>query len=235
MTEDNRQHSSARSRPLKALVRDVVDGIRQLLYKKPFRISLPPVSARPPGAWKTTRRKLSEAVDRPPAGTRGSVDSEERRTFYRLIAQTATGLWRVRRRTLPEGAVERPDEMRQVRRHVEATWDILTQGMVEIRDHIGEKYVTGMALKVVAFQPTPGVQRETIVETIRPSIFYKDTLIQRGQVIVATPLSRPAEAGTDGGAHRNPAPAPPDEQRDRAASRANEKPAHEGKGDLKGS
>ena len=44
-----------------------------------------------------------------------------------------------------------------------------------------------MSLKVLAFQPTPGLTRERIVETIKPTIYFADQTLQMGEVIVATP------------------------------------------------
>ena len=44
-----------------------------------------------------------------------------------------------------------------------------------------------MALDVLAFQPEVSVQDEIITETIKPSIYYQDKLIQRGEVVVSMP------------------------------------------------
>jgi len=47
-----------------------------------------------------------------------------------------------------------------------------------------------MALRVIAFQPTAGITREIITETIKPTIYRNDTIVQIGEVIVA--VSEPA-------------------------------------------
>jgi hypothetical protein len=65
--------------------------------------------------------------------------------------------------------------------------DVLASREFEIRDDTSTQYVAGMALKVVAFQPTEGIDQETICETIRPSVYYRGKLVQRGEVVVATP------------------------------------------------
>jgi len=80
-----------------------------------------------------------------------------------------------------------PEEMRKLNRYVESAWDLLAGAKVEVQDLVNEKYVDGMALKVVAFQPTEGFGARTIAETIKPSVLYRDHLIQQGEVIVATP------------------------------------------------
>ena len=104
-----------------------------------------------------------------------------------FIAEVATGLWRIRRKVQPLGEAAGPADLRTVCRHVESTLDVLANSEIEIRDDTGAQYVAGTALKVVAFQPTEGLKQETICETIRPSVYYKGTLIQRGEVIVGTP------------------------------------------------
>jgi hypothetical protein len=79
--------------------------------------------------------------------------------------------------------------MRRAYRHLESTWDALAQAGVQIRDHTGEPVPEGgiYALKTIAFQPTPGLSRETAIETIKPTIYYKDQMIQMGEVIIGTP------------------------------------------------
>jgi hypothetical protein len=45
-----------------------------------------------------------------------------------------------------------------------------------------------MALKVISFEQTPGLSREEIKETIKPSIIWQGRLLQTGEVIVGTPV-----------------------------------------------
>jgi len=104
-----------------------------------------------------------------------------------LLADIATCLWRMRDKFKKINIDDLPDEITKANRHLESIWDTLKSAKVEIRGHTNEKYVPGMALKVIAFQPTSSVQTEKIAETIKPSVFYKDILIQVGEVVVATP------------------------------------------------
>lgn len=115
------------------------------------------------------------------------ISESEVKNLQKLIADIATGVWRMRNKFLMVNVTDLPNEIKKAYRHLDSIWDTLTIAKVEIRDHTNEKYVPGMALKVIAFQPTSCVLTETIRETIKPSVFYKDTLIQAGEVIVATP------------------------------------------------
>lgn len=115
------------------------------------------------------------------------IPESEVKSFQKLIADIATAVWRMRDKFKKVNIDDLPDEITKANRHLESIWDTLKSAKVEIRGHTNEKYVPGMALKVIAFQPTSSVQTEKIAETIKPSVFYKDILIQVGEVIVATP------------------------------------------------
>jgi len=104
-----------------------------------------------------------------------------------LLADVATGVWRIKSKFSVVDIDELPDEVKKAYRHVESTWDALASAKVEVRDHTKEKYVAGMQLNVIARQPSPSAYAEIITETIKPSIFYRGKLIQRGDVIVETP------------------------------------------------
>lgn len=204
------------SRPKRRKRSGLLAGLRQFLYRKPFRIPPPALPAEFLAALETEAKAQEQRLWRAPGADASG--------FYRLIADVATGLWRIRKKVLPDGAGEPPEGMRSVYRHVEAVWDALTAAKVEIRDHTNERYVTGMALKVIAFQPVPSVQVETILETIKPSVFHQDRLIQRGEVIVATPERTRAEPPTDREPSAEVSQAPPGgEAANDQSSRADQK------------
>jgi hypothetical protein len=58
---------------------------------------------------------------------------------------------------------------------------------VKIQNHTSEPFDSGQSLEVIAFQPTAGISRDVVVETIRPTVYLKGIRIQMGQVVVATP------------------------------------------------
>lgn len=60
-------------------------------------------------------------------------------------------------------------------------------GIVDLE---GKHYDTGMALKVVAFEPTEGITEETIGEVIKPTIIKDGKLVQTGEVVVFTPITQ---------------------------------------------
>src|SRR5205823_4748853 len=102
-------------------------------------------------------------------------------------ADVGTGLWRLRQKMVQPGTDRPLDEMRRAYRHLESIWDALVQAGVEILDHTGALFDSGMSLRVIAFQPTPGLGHEKVIETIKPTIYYAGQPIQVGEVIVETP------------------------------------------------
>jgi hypothetical protein len=100
----------------------------------------------------------------------------------RSLADVATSVWRLRAR------MERMDDApRAVLRHLETAWDALADAGVEIKDHAGDPFDPGLAMSVVAYQPTPGLRREQIIETVRPGVYLGGHSIQMAEVIVGTP------------------------------------------------
>ena len=109
--------------------------------------------------------------------------------LIKLLADVGTGLWRLRSKMLPTGSKHPSEENRRPYKQLEAILDILAAGGVQIRDHTGEAVPRGGAysLNVLAYEPTAGLAREQVIETIKPTIYLKDRIIQMGEVIVGTP------------------------------------------------
>lgn len=102
----------------------------------------------------------------------------------RGLAQLATSLWRAQRKAGSEDAV---GPTRQLGRHVQASWDSMASLGVKVLDHDNEPFDPGFSLDVLAIQPHAGISRETIIQTVKPTIYLGDRRIQLGQVIVGTP------------------------------------------------
>ena len=168
------------------IFRNILTSLRQLKYPAEFRIQ-PPI-------WSEDLSdlidKIQSTVTKPTTVTNeDQMSSKERLTF---LAEVGTGLWRLRQKMIKPGTKRPLEEMQKAFRHLESTWDVLTQAGLEIQDHTGAAYDSGMSLKAIAFQPTQGIGREKIMETIKPTIYYKGQPIQMGEVIVAVPEEKSA-------------------------------------------
>jgi hypothetical protein len=103
-----------------------------------------------------------------------------------LLVNLAVGVWRLRKRLESAEGGTRADGRRALR-DVETIWDVLTQAGIEIQDHNGAEFDPGQKLKVLAVQPTAGLPSDQVLETVKPTIYYRGTWLQMGEVIVGTP------------------------------------------------
>jgi len=103
------------------------------------------------------------------------------------VVASATALWRLQVRLEREKRETGAELPKWMSRQLESACDTMAEAGIEVRDHTGEPYVTGLALTVMAFQPQAGVTVEVVQETVKPSVFFKGALVQSGQVIVAIP------------------------------------------------
>lgn len=105
------------------------------------------------------------------------------------LAAAATNAWRAKTKMTDAATGEPLEEMRRVYRFVEGIFAALGDAGVRVLDSTGKVYDSGMALKVISFERVPGLGREEVIETIRPSVVWRDQLIQMGEVIVGTPCT----------------------------------------------
>jgi hypothetical protein len=120
-------------------------------------------------------------------------DQEFFKKQMELAASVATGLWRMKQRLVNPETGQPYEETRRTFRHFQSVWDALEQNGYTIQDHTGQPFSAHQQLKVITYEEKKGIEREMISETIKPSVYYEkdgvDTLIQMGEVIVATPVS----------------------------------------------
>ncbi len=111
--------------------------------------------------------------------------------FLGLVCDLSTGLWRLRGKLSEAQSRHHLPEVRRAYRHMEAIWDTLEQAGVSVRDHLNESLPEGgvYSLKAVAFEPTPGLKRECVIETIKPAVYFRGQMIQMGEVIIGTPIT----------------------------------------------
>ncbi len=118
------------------------------------------------------------ALDR---SLKNSIDNQ-------FLAEIAIGLWRLKNSILKDipDTVEIKDK--RTWKHLERLFDCLRSRDITIQDKTGEPYDPGMSLRVVSAEPRPDLSRELIIETITPTVFYRDDIIHAGEVIVGKPI-----------------------------------------------
>ncbi|RKN06881.1 hypothetical protein [Streptomyces radicis] len=105
------------------------------------------------------------------------------------LAEIATAAWRLRNKV--EATEDTPPG---VRRHTQALADTLAEAGLETRSYEGTPFDPGLRMRVLAYQPTPGLERDEVIETLRPAVYLNGSALTLGEVIVGTPPEEPRPA-----------------------------------------
>lgn len=161
------------------VLRETMDDLKQWLrYPQEFRIS-----TRTCTGLSEPLEALADSVKNSEASSQTKSKTEEE--LLDMAADVGTLVWRIQHRLDATEELSKP--LQKLSRDVKRTWDTLTQGGIEIKDHTGGDYEGGMALRVITSQPVSGLNRRQIIETLKPTIYYKDKIIQMGEVVVGVP------------------------------------------------
>jgi hypothetical protein len=105
------------------------------------------------------------------------------------MADIATQVWKAKGRMMQGTTGEVRDEMKRVYRHIESALGSFHEIGLEVKNHTGDPFDYGLPVKVITTQPTPGITRESVLETIKPTVYWQQQIIQMGEVVIATPAS----------------------------------------------
>lgn len=127
----------------------------------------------------------------------------ERPLDQAAVAEFATGLWRLRRRLAdmarnsapaassdPAQDRDQSTDRRRLQRQFDSLWSTLAAAGVEVQEHDELRYDSGLDLQVLEFQQTDGLTDETVLETLRPSVYLHGRRVQTGEVVVGIPVAR---------------------------------------------
>ena len=123
----------------------------------------------------------------PAEATGPTVPTDHTNPLDGALAALATNIWRAQAKMLDPKTGEPREETRRLYRHIEGALEAFTTMGLRLSDWIGQPYDSGLPLKVLSFEPTPDLVRDTVVEAVRPAIFWQDRLLQVGEVIVGIP------------------------------------------------
>jgi hypothetical protein len=134
--------------------------------------------------------------------------AEPDRLDQKALISAATNLWQARRKViqlaedanalagqakdieaLAQEAEDVKARVRQAERYLRRCDEALADAGLVVRDHDGEAFNAGRSLEALVFHPDASLTVETVLETVRPSIFLRDHRIQMGQVIVGRPAN----------------------------------------------
>ena len=128
------------------------------------------------------------------AGLEPPVPPSGPRLDLHAVAAIATGVWRLENNMLQPDSDKPRDEMKRVYRHLATVKELLEEMGVVIRNHTGEVIPERGVYQIEKIEEVvkPGLTRRTVIETVKPSVFYHQERIQMGQVIIGIPSTLPA-------------------------------------------
>ena len=146
----------------------------------------------PDAAWPSeeivTEILLSLVTNRPGAEPARVTPSTEAKTdYFRVMAAVANNTWRARNEIIDPRTGQVREDMQAIGRHIEAIFQSLAEFGIVVHDHNGQPYEEGQPLNVVETISTPGLDQKVILETVLPSIFWNNRLIQNGEVKISNP------------------------------------------------
>lgn len=105
----------------------------------------------------------------------------------KFLSELATNVWRMQQKMIDIETGERKEEYKYVFRYVESIYDALTEFGVEIKSHTGQKYDDGLGVTVVTSEVRSDLNRREIIETLKPTVRFKNKFLQIGEVVVGIP------------------------------------------------
>jgi hypothetical protein len=146
----------------------------------------------PAASWQDVEAAVEALTGRfatQPAGEGGAVEYRPviPPVVVKGMADIATNAWKAKGKMLDATTGEVRDEMKRVYRHIEGVLESLQAMGLDVKDHTGDAFDYGLPLKVITTQPTQGITRESVIETIKPTIYWQQQMIQTGEVVIATP------------------------------------------------
>ena len=112
--------------------------------------------------------------------------------LQKALVENANQVWRILTAVIDSESKEikvliSPQEIKKVANAIEkfiATFDSLG---IRIIDRLGESFNAGLPDQVVTEEPREGLTKEQIIRTIRPTIRWNQTMVQRGEIDIAVP------------------------------------------------
>ncbi|MEN3608909.1 hypothetical protein AAH979_05105 [Plantactinospora sp. ZYX-F-223] len=168
------------------------EELRQRRHHREFRIGPPmwtePQRARLEDLLTAVRNAKPDEKEAPPAQP-DEKEAPPAQPDGAALATAVTNLWRAQRKLAPAG--ERPSPRdRQATRYLRTSTEALADAGLVVQDHDGDVFNPGRELEVLVYQENPALSTETVIETVRPSVYLHGRLIQMGQVIVGTPTQQ---------------------------------------------
>lgn len=156
--------------------------LRQLRYPAAFRISPPhPLTDEAPPSVIESGEPAPSTAPQAAGPNPPSVHS---------LLPLCLHLWRAERRMVDPTTNDPLPEYSRLYRHIQSAMGALEEAGFSIQDHTGQPYHEGELLQVIAAEPSAQSLRPTVLQTLKPSIYFQTHQVQLGEVILSVPVER---------------------------------------------
>lgn len=106
------------------------------------------------------------------------------------LVAIANTYFRAKKKMLDPTSGEPHESMLRVYKDVDRIGRHLTEMGLHIKDHTGDVYDDGQPMKVITSNPRPDASRKYVLETLTPTIYWNDRIIQHGEIEIAVPATK---------------------------------------------
>lgn len=104
-----------------------------------------------------------------------------------VLAAIAVEAWRLKGRLARLKETLAAKEARPIESAVAKMEEALAGAGIQTEDPQGRPYHDGDPFEVLLFEPTPGLARPTVTQTVKPAVLVNGRLARRAEVVVGTP------------------------------------------------
>ena len=79
---------------------------------------------------------------------------------------------------------ENSTKLRSAKSHINKLKSLFEKYQLTIIDYTGEAYNEGLNIDIIATETNPNAEKDTIKESLNPSVFINNTLIKKSKVIL---------------------------------------------------
>ena len=105
------------------------------------------------------------------------------------LVAIANTYFRAKKKMVDPTSGEPHESMARVYKDVDRIGRHLIEMGFEIKDHTGDAYDDGQPMKVITSNPRPEATRKYVLETLTPTIFWNDRIIQHAEIEIVMPAA----------------------------------------------
>ena len=105
------------------------------------------------------------------------------------LVAIANTYFRAKKKMVDPTSGEPHESMARVYKDVDRIGRHLIEMGFEIKDHTGDAYDDGQPMKVITSNPRPEANRKYVLETLTPTIFWNNRIIQHAEIEIVIPAA----------------------------------------------